>query len=108
MINLEEEDSGIGIFEIHLKFKFGTSRRLDFNMSQVAQVFNVLLEEKQVKNILSKLSKDTSEARFTEAFSTCTSWAKIVIETSEVFHKSRSFSELVYLCVENYDICYFV
>lgn len=51
LFNLEEKDFGIGIFEIHLKFKFGTSRRLDFNMSQVAQVFNVLLEEKQVKNI---------------------------------------------------------
>lgn len=70
LINLEEEDSGIGIFETHLKFKFGTSRSLDFNMSQVAQVFNVLLEEKQVKNILTKLSKDSSEARLTEAFST--------------------------------------
>lgn len=42
LLNLEEEDSGIGIFEIHLKFKFGTSGRLDFNVSQVAQVFDVL------------------------------------------------------------------
>lgn len=41
-----KEDFGIGIPEVHFKFKLCTTRSFYINMLQVAQVFNVLLEKK--------------------------------------------------------------